>query len=107
MRNTQPSGSARWNSAPRCRQKLDPLFALLAPLNAQIRAADARIAAIRESDADVALLISVPGIGPVTATAVVAAVDDVTRFTSAHQFEAFLGWCQVNTARERSGGRVR
>jgi transposase len=39
----------------------------------------------------VALLMSVPSIGPVTATAVVATVDDVSRFANAHQFEAFLG----------------
>ncbi|MGH8311009.1 MAG: IS110 family transposase [Steroidobacteraceae bacterium] len=71
--------------------ELDPLFVLLTPLNEQIRAADVRIAAIGESDPAVALLMTVPSIGPVTATAVVATVDDVSRFMSAHQFEAFLG----------------
>jgi transposase len=76
---------------PALQSELAPLFALLAPLNEQIRAADARIATIGESDPAVALLRSVPSIGPVTASAVVATVDDVTRFASAHQFEAFLG----------------
>lgn len=71
--------------------ELDPLFTVLTPLNEQIRMADARIAAIGESDPEVKLLMSVPCIGPVTATAVVATVDDIKRFTSAHQFEAFLG----------------
>jgi transposase len=32
-----------------------------------------------------------PGIGPVTALAFVAALDDVTRFHSAHQVQAYLG----------------
>jgi transposase len=35
--------------------------------------------------------MSVPSIGAVTATAVVATADDITRFSCAHQFEAFLG----------------
>ena len=77
--------------SPALQSELAPLFALLTPLNEQIRAADGRIAAIGEIDPAVALLMSVPSIGPVTATAVVATVDDVTRFASAHQFEAFLG----------------
>lgn len=76
---------------PTLHAELDPLFTILTPLNEQIRAADVRIAAIGESDPAVALLMSVPSIGPVTATAVVATVDDITRFPSAHQFEAFLG----------------
>lgn len=37
------------------------------------------------------LLMTVPGIGAITASAVVAVADDITRFDSAHQFEAFLG----------------
>src|SRR5262245_21320443 len=76
---------------PTLHAELHPLFTLLLPLNEQIRAADARMAALGESDPAVRLLMSVPSIGPVTATAVVATVDDVSRFTDAHQFEAFLG----------------
>ncbi len=76
---------------PALHAELDPLFTILTPLNEQIRVADARIGAIAQSDPDARLLMSVPSIGPVTATAVVSTVDDVTRFESAHQFEAFLG----------------
>jgi transposase len=71
--------------------ELLPLFELLAPLNEQIAAADRRIASLGQTDPAVALLASAPSIGPITATAVVATIDDVTRFRSAHQFEAFLG----------------
>lgn len=39
----------------------------------------------------VALLMTVPGIGVITASTVVAVADDITRFDSAHRFEAFLG----------------
>src|SRR5690349_21645463 len=85
------------------RQELAPLFALLAPLNAQIAEADTRIAALTAADPAVALLTSAPTIGPITAAAIVATIDDVTRFRSAHQFEAFLGVVPS----ERSSGEHR
>lgn len=73
------------------RSELQPLLDLLEPLNAQIDAADARISALERTDPVVALLTTAPGIGPITASAVVATIDDVGRFASAHQFEAYLG----------------
>lgn len=75
----------------RLRSELQPVLDLLVPLNAQIAVADARVAELGKADPAVALLMTMPGIGAVTATAIVATVDDVTRFRSAHQFEAFLG----------------
>lgn len=35
--------------------------------------------------------MTAPGIGAVTASAVVATADDITRFQTAHHFEAYLG----------------
>lgn len=66
-------------------------MALLQPLNAEIASADARIAAITEGDPVVQRLMTVPGVGPVTATAFVATLDDVKRVAGAHQVEAYLG----------------
>ncbi len=83
--------------------ELLPLFQVLAPINDQITAADRRIAALTQADPAVALLTSAPMIGPITASAIVATVDDVTRFASAHQFEAFLGLVPG----ERSSGEKR
>lgn len=83
--------------------ELAPLFAVLDPLNAQIVAADRRIAAFEQHDPIVALLATAPSVGPITASAVVATIDDVTRFRSAHQFEAFLGLVPG----ERSSGEKR
>jgi transposase len=71
--------------------ELAPLVSLLKPLNEQIAAADARIAALAEGDPVVNLLMSAPGVGPVTATAFVSILDDVKRFANAHQVEAYLG----------------
>ena len=50
-----------------------------------------------------ALLATAPSIGPITASAVVATADDITRFKTAHQFEAFLGLVPG----ERSSGEKR
>jgi transposase len=36
-------------------------------------------------------LTSVPGVGPITATAFVATVDTIDRFAGAHQLESYLG----------------
>ncbi|HEV8237176.1 MAG TPA: IS110 family transposase [Gemmatimonadaceae bacterium] len=83
--------------------ELQPLFAVLAPINEQIAAADRRIAALTHDDATVALLATAPSIGPITAAAIVATVDDITRFHSAHHFEAFLGLVPS----ERSSGEKR
>lgn len=71
--------------------ELAPLFTIIGPLNEQIAAADARLVALTQRDPIVALLTTAPSIGPVTACAVVATADDITRFASAPQFEAFLG----------------
>lgn len=89
--------------SPTLAAELVPLFALLAPLNEQIAAADRRLIALTQSDPIVALLATAPSIGPITATAIVATIDDVTRFRSAHQFEAYLGVVPS----ERSSGEQR
>jgi transposase len=83
--------------------ELMPLFQVLAPINEQVDAADHRIVQLSKNDPEVALLTSAPSIGPITASAVVATVDDISRFQSAHQFEAFLGLVPG----ERSSGEKR
>jgi transposase len=88
---------------PLLEAELEPLFAVLEPLNTQIKCADRRITAFEQADPIVALLATAPSVGPLTASAVVATIDDVTRFASAHQFEAFLGLVPG----ERSSGEKR
>ena len=51
----------------------------------------------------VAQLATAPGVGPVTARAFVATIDDITRFRSAHDLEAYLGVVPS----ERSSGEKR
>jgi transposase len=60
-------------------------------LNVQIATADAEVKAWVEADETCGRLMTVPGVGPLTALRFVAAIDDVTRFENAHQVESYLG----------------
>ena len=51
----------------------------------------ARVRALAERDPVAQRLMTVPGVGPVTAVRFVAAVDDRTRFPDAHAVEAYVG----------------
>lgn len=81
-------------------QSLAPLRAVWEPLALEIEAADDRLTARAHQDPVVTRLMTAPSIGPVTAMAFVATLDDVTRFRSAHHVEAYLGL----TPREYSSG---
>lgn len=83
--------------------ELAPLFSVLGPLNEQIASADRRIASVAKADPAMALLATAPGIGDITASAFVATVDDIARFRSAHELEAYIGLVPG----ERSSGEKR
>jgi len=77
--------------SPATRDEVAPLLTLIATLNTQIAAADARLADLAADSVPATLLQSMPMIGPVTALGFVAALDDVTRFPSADHVAAYLG----------------
>ena len=58
---------------------------------ARIAALDRRIRAIAKCHATVRLLMTAPGVGPITAMAVVAAFDDADRFRKSSSAGAYLG----------------
>jgi len=89
-------------------RELAPLVALVPALNAEIAAADRRLAALAGRSAIVTRLTTVPGIGPITALAFVAALDDVGRFRSAHQVQAYLGLVpsEYSSGDRRVRGRI-
>lgn len=88
-------------------EELAPLMALWAPLNAEIAATDARLLALAKNPI-VTRLQSMPSIGPVTALAFVASLDDVTRFHSAHQVQGYLGLVpsEYSSGDRRLRGRI-
>jgi transposase len=71
--------------------EVGPLLAVMRQVNQQVAYTDERIEALTTTDSRVRLLRTVPSVGPVTAAAFVAALDEVTRFRGAHQVEAYLG----------------
>ena len=68
-----------------------PLLSVIETLNAQIQVLDAALERLAAEDAQAKRLRTVPSVGPVTAAAFVAAIDDATRFKGAHQVQAYLG----------------
>lgn len=58
---------------------------------ARIAELDSRIRAIAKSHATIRLLMTAPGVGPITAMAVVAAFDDADRFRKSSSAGAYLG----------------
>ena len=60
-------------------------------LTAEIDDADRELKKLAKSDSTCKRMMSVPGVGPVTAVRFVAALDEVGRFESAHKVQAYLG----------------
>jgi transposase len=94
-----PSGSAaafprrleRVGVPPTPAAVIAPLVDMLAPLNAAIAAVDAGTARRLAADPVARRLATTPGVGPVTAVAFVATLDDVGRFARPGQVAAYLG----------------
>jgi transposase len=75
----------------------------IAALETNMRAVERQLVAVAAQIADIGLLQSVPGVGVITATALVALVTDIRRFPSGRHFASFLGL----TPREDSSGTRR
>ena len=72
-------------------KEVERLLQALEALNLGIQEADKELAEEAERDTVCKLLMTAPGVGPVTSMRYAAAVDDVTRFASAHSVESYLG----------------
>ena len=68
-----------------------PLLAVMLPVNRQLAYSDEVIAHLATHDPRLQRLRTVPSIGPVTAAAFLATLDEAQRFRHAHQVEAYLG----------------
>jgi transposase len=60
-------------------------------LTVEIDKADGEVESLAEAEETCRRLMTVPGVGPLTAIRFVAAVDEVGRFENAHQVESYLG----------------
>jgi transposase len=73
------------------RELLGGLFDQLHELRARIAALDERLVAIRRENAAAHRLASLPGVGPVIATALVASIDDGRHFRNGRELAAWIG----------------
>ncbi len=72
-------------------EHVDSLLVTIEQLSKQVRDADRRLAKLAKADATCRRLMSVPGVGPVTSVRFCAALDDQSRFVSAHAVQSYLG----------------
>jgi len=70
---------------------LERTLTMIDALSEQIRAATQELAQFAKTHPVCSRLMTVPGVGPITAVRFVAAVDDVTRFKNAHALQSYLG----------------
>ena len=78
-------------------------------LTEELARADERFTTIAADNPDVTRLMTLPGIGPITATAYVAALDDAARFRRAGQVASYLGLVpsEYRSGEQPRRGRVR
>ncbi len=84
------------------------MLAVMRHVNRQLVYSDQVIEEITAHDERVQRLRSVPSIGPVTAAAFVATIDDVRRFRRAHEVEAYLGLVprELSSGESQRRGRI-
>ena len=86
------------------RSELLEQLAALRTATARIDALEKQLASWQRTEPDCQRLMAIPGVGPLTATAVVASVADARQFRSARQFAAYLGLVPRQSG---TGGRVK
>jgi transposase len=89
---------------------LSPLRSVIEVLDDELAEADAQFETLVASDSMVRRLTTLPGIGPITASAFVAALDVVSRFERAGQVTSYLGLVPQEYSsgeKQRRGGIVR
>lgn len=70
---------------------VERLLVIIEALNQQIKDADKQVRQLAKSDEVCRRLMTVPGVGPLTAVRFVATLDDVKRFSTAHEVQSYLG----------------
>jgi transposase len=70
---------------------LERLLLAIDSLGTQLATADKELEQLAEGDKDCKLLMSMPGVGPLTSILFLAVIDDVTRFKNGSRMESYLG----------------
>ena len=93
---------AALESRPEMQVAIGPLLSVVATLKREIERLDREVMAHARSSPACRVLMSVPGVGAVTALAYAATIDDPERFTSSRAVGAYLGL----TARRFQSGEM-
>ena len=106
LRNQMPAilENADENLTPRMRSMLDHLWQEWKALNTEIQAISDEIDAIGTNDAACRRLRTIPGVGPLVATATVAAIGNGAAFRKGREFAAWLG---LIPRQHSTGGKAR
>ncbi len=90
---------------PDCvRQALAPLVHQIDAIDIEIEAIDEEIKTLVKADEMARRLMTIPGVGPITASAIVATVRDTSAFSNGREFAAYLG---LTPRQSSSGGKER
>ena len=90
---------------PDCvRAALRPLVGQIDALDAAIGTIDKELEASVKTDETAKRLMTIPGVGPVTASAITATIQDMSAFASGREFSAFLG---LTPRQSSTGGKQR
>jgi transposase len=94
--------------SPSMKTTLSPLRSVIEILDDELANADAQFEALVVADPIVKRLTTLPGIGPITASAFVAALDVVSRFERAGQVTSYLGLVpqEYSSGEKQRRGRV-
>lgn len=89
---------------PLARAALKPLARQLAAIEVQIADLDRELMVWHRCNAKSQRLATIPGVGPITASALAASITEPTMFASGREFSAFLGLVPRQAS---SGGKIR
>ncbi len=73
------------------REQVESNLRLHDALDAELKLVDGQLAQRALADVEVRRLMTIPGVGPVTALSLLAVIGDITRFPSAGQLVGYLG----------------
>ncbi len=79
------------DALPEMPEWVERMVLVIEELNAQLLEADKELAAVAKQDAVCKRLMTVPGVGPITAVLFTAVLDQIDRFPSAHKVQSYLG----------------
>lgn len=96
--------AAQAKLTPLSEELFGKLLKELKQLDSEIASYDAKLQGIATTHPEAQRLLTIPGIGPLTATALLAAVSDVSVFKNGRQFAAWLG---LVPKQHSTGGQTR